>query len=85
MSALSSEKLKRKVTSYLVILGFLQRVGRVCCLIYPIREAFPADMILKDGEFGEIENVVFGAPLDITNKYLRAVAYYEVSIQGCVQ
>ena len=36
-------------------------------------------MILKDGEFSDIENVIIGAPLDMTNRYLRAVAYYEVS------
>lgn len=41
-------------------------------------QSFPAGLILADGEFSELEGVIIGAPLQLTNNYLQAVAYYEV-------
>lgn len=43
-----------------------------------LTQAFPQGFILAEGEFSKLEQVVFGAPLEMTNKYLNAVAYYEV-------
>lgn len=55
-----------------------QLVLIVCRRVRCMRQVFPAGVILADGDFSELESVIIGAPLDMTNKYLRAVAYYEV-------
>ena len=34
--------------------------------------------MLADGDFSELEAIVVGAPLEMTNRYMRAVAYNEV-------
>lgn len=41
-------------------------------------QSFPAGVILADGEFSKLESVVIEGPLELTNKYLEALAYYEV-------
>ena len=39
---------------------------------------FQSGVVLADGDFSELESVIVGAPLEMVNKYMRAVAYNEV-------
>lgn len=47
-----------------------------------LMQSFPQGVYLADGDFSELEGVIFGAPIEMTNKYLNAVAYYEVRFEG---
>lgn len=41
-------------------------------------QVFDAGVVLADGEFSSLESAIIGAPLEMTNKYMSAVAYNEV-------
>eukprot|EP00904_Undaria_pinnatifida_P001500 jgi/Undpi1/11350/HiC_scaffold_30.g13647.m1 len=41
-------------------------------------EVFQSGVVLADGDFSELESVIVGAPLEMVNKYMRAVAYNEI-------
>ncbi|CAM9726654.1 unnamed protein product [Discosporangium mesarthrocarpum] len=43
-----------------------------------LEEVFPQDLILMQGDFSELETKILSAPIEMTNSYVRAVAYYEV-------
>lgn len=43
---------------------------------------FEPGVVLADGEFSQLEGVVLGAPLGMTNNYMKAVAYNEVRARG---
>lgn len=46
---------------------------------------FDAGVVLADGEFSTLESAIIGAPLEMTNNYMKAVAYNEVWIQAVVE
>lgn len=41
-------------------------------------QVFEPGVVLADGEFTGLESVILGAPIDMTNNYMTAVAYNEV-------
>ena len=43
---------------------------------------FDAGVVLADGEFSQLESAIIGAPIELTNNYMRAVAYNEVREQA---
>ncbi len=48
-------------------------------LTFCVWQVFEAGVVLADGEFSGLESVILGAPVEMTNNYLNAVAYNEVS------
>lgn len=47
-------------------------------IIRPSKQVFEPGVVLADGEFSGLESVVLGAPLEMTNNYMDAIAYNEV-------
>lgn len=45
-------------------------------------QVFDTGVVLADGEFSQLESAIIGAPLEMTNNYMRAVAYNEVRVQA---
>ncbi|CAM9859080.1 unnamed protein product [Ectocarpus sp. 4 AP-2014] len=41
-------------------------------------EVFEPGVVLADGKFTGLESVILGAPIDMTNNYMKAVAYNEI-------
>lgn len=54
--------------------------GSCVFFTWHILQVFDAGVVLADGEFSELESAVIGAPLEMTNNYMRAVAYNEVRV-----
>lgn len=48
----------------------------------PFAQVFDTGVVLADGEFSQLESAIIGAPLEMTNNYMRAVAYNEVRVQA---
>lgn len=44
----------------------------------PSKQVFEPGVVLADGDFSGLESVILGAPLEMTNNYMDAVAYNEV-------
>lgn len=42
------------------------------------KQVFEPGVVLADGEFSGLESVILGAPLEMTNNYMDAIAYNEV-------
>lgn len=55
-------------------------VDRTCA--WRVLQVFDTGVVLADGEFSQLESAIIGAPLAMTNNYMKAVAYNEVRAQA---
>lgn len=55
-------------------------VGRTCTWRH--MQVFDTGVVLADGEFSQLESAIIGAPLEMTNNYMSAMAYNEVRSQA---
>ena len=49
---------------------------------FHVWQVFEAGVVLADGEFSGLESVILGAPVQMTNNYMNAVAYNEVCVRA---